>query len=185
MDIDWAFWAYYLWGLLLVFSCAIAWLLNVTTLPGNWLVLALASLFAWVTTDQDGRGISWTTIAVLFGLAILGELIEFVAGAAGAAKQGASRRAILLSMLCAVVGSLLGLGLGAPIPVIGSFTLAVLGGAAGAFVGAYLGEAWKGHDEPQRVAAGRGAFVGRIWGTLGKLAVGAAMLVIVAYDVFF
>jgi len=88
-------------------------------------------------------------------------------------------------MFCAAVGSVLGLVVGAPIPVIGSFTMAVLGGATGAFVGAYLGEAWKGHDESQRMAAGQGAFLGRVWGTLGKLAVGAAMLAIVAYDVFF
>jgi uncharacterized protein len=63
--------------------------------------------------------------------------------------------------------------------------MALLGGAAGAFFGAYLGEAWKGRAHEHRVAAGRGAFSGRIWGTVGKLAVGAAMLVIVAWDAFF
>jgi hypothetical protein len=32
------------------------------------------------------------------------------------------------------------------------------------------------------MAAGRGAFAGRIWGTVGKLVVGMIMLVIVAWD---
>ena len=32
------------------------------------------------------------------------------------------------------------------------------------------------------VAAGQGAFVGKLWGTLGKLAAGAAMVAIIAVD---
>ena len=63
--------------------------------------------------------------------------------------------------------------------------MALVGGAAGAFFGAYLGEAWKGRPHDERIAAGRGAFTGRIWGTVGKLAVGAVMLAIVAWDAFF
>jgi uncharacterized protein YqgC (DUF456 family) len=116
---------------------------------------------------------------------VIGELVEFGAGAAGAAKQGASRRGVALSILGAIVGSVVGLAIGAPIPVLGSFIMALVGGAAGAFAGAYLGEAWKGRPEDQRVAAGRGAFVGRIWGTVGKLAVGAIMLAILTWDAFF
>jgi len=182
MDVDWT---YYLWSLLLVAGSILAWLLNLVALPGNWIVLGLAALFAWLLPEKAGNGMSWTTVFVLLGLAVLGEVIEFVAGAAGAAKQGASRRAIALSMVGAVVGSLVGLGIGAPIPILGSLVMAVLGGAAGAFAGAYVGEVWKGRTEPERRAAGRGAFFGRIWGTVGKLAVGAVMLAIVAWDAFF
>ena len=63
--------------------------------------------------------------------------------------------------------------------------MAVVGGAAGAFFGAYMGETWKGRPEADRVAVGRGAFAGRIWGTVAKLAVGAVMLAILAWDAFF
>jgi uncharacterized protein YqgC (DUF456 family) len=171
--------------LLLVVGCAVAWLLNLVALPGNWIVLGGAALFAWLLPAEAGRGLTWTTIVVLLGLAVLGEVIEFVAGAAGAARQGASRRAVALSIVGAVVGSIVGLGIGTPIPIIGPLVMAVLGGAAGAFAGAYVGEVWKGRGEPERVAAGRGAFFGRIWGTVGKLAVGAVMLAIVAWDAFF
>ena len=111
-------------------------------------------LFAWFFPEEAGRGMTWTTVAVLVCLAVVGEIIEFGAGAAGAAKQGASRRAIALSMLGAMLGSIFGLATGAPIPVLGSFVMAVLGGAAGAFAGAYLGEAWKGRPGAERVAAG-------------------------------
>ena len=178
-------WVYYLWALLLVLACGAAWLTTLVTLPGNWIIVGLAALFAWLQPANSGRGISWTAVAMLLGMAVLGEIIEFAASAAGAAKQGASKRGVALSMVGAVVGSVIGIAIGLPIPILGSFVMALLGGAAGAFFGAYLGEAWKGRANDERVAAGRGAFAGRIWGTVGKLAVGAVMLVIVAWDAFF
>jgi hypothetical protein len=182
MDVDWA---YYLWALLLVAGSVFGWLLNLVALPGNWIVVGGAALFAWLLPEEAGRGLTWTTVFVLLGLAVFGEVIEFAAGAAGAARQGASRRAVALSIVGAIVGSIIGLGVGAPILIVGPLVMAVLGGAAGAFAGAYLGEVWKGRAESERMAAGRGAFFGRIWGTVGKFAVGAVMLAIVAYDAFF
>ena len=178
-------WVYYLWALLLVVACGIAWFGTLFSLPGNWLIVGFAALFAWLLSEHVSGSITWTTIAVLAGLAVLGEIVEFAAGAAGAAKQGASKRGVILAMLGAVVGSIAGIVIGSPIPVLGSFVMALLGGAAGAFFGAYLGEAWKGRPHEARIAAGRGAFTGRIWGTVGKLAVGAVMLVIVAWVAFF
>jgi uncharacterized protein YqgC (DUF456 family) len=179
-------WLYYLLALALVLACFVAWLTNLVTLPGNWFVVGLAVLFAWMFPEaaDGGRGMDWATVLVIAGLAVAGEVIEFAAGAAGAAKQGASRRSVALAIVGAIVGSFAGLIIGVPVPIVGSLVAAVLGGAAGAFAGAYAGEAWKGRDEDQRRAAGRGAFVGRLWGTAGKLAVGAIMLAIVAWDAF-
>jgi uncharacterized protein YqgC (DUF456 family) len=186
MDVDWQFWNYYVWATLLVVSCTAAWLLNLVALPGNWIMIGAAVLFTALMPLAEGRGVTWKMIIVLAILAVAGEIIEFAAGAAGAAKQGASRRAIALSMFGAIIGSIFGVSAGSAIfPVIGSLIGAVLGGAAGAFAGAYLGEAWKGRDEPARTAAGRGAFFGRIWGTVGKVAVGAVMLAVIAWDAFF
>jgi uncharacterized protein YqgC (DUF456 family) len=184
VDVDWQFWNYYLWALLLVAACAAAWLLNLVTLPGNWIVVGAAAVFTALMPAGHGRGVTWTTIAVLLVLAVIGEIIEFAAGAAGAAKEGASRRAIVLSMVGAMLGSILGIAVGAPIPipVIAPLIMAIFGGAAGAFAGAYLGEAWKGRGKPERTAAGRGAFFGRIWGTVGKFTVGAIMLAIITWD---
>ncbi|HEX5470739.1 MAG TPA: DUF456 domain-containing protein, partial [Lacipirellulaceae bacterium] len=176
---------YYLWVVLLLLACGVAWLLTFVTLPGNWIIVIFAALFAWLIPVAAGRGISWTIVAVLLGLAVLGEVVEFAASAASAAKQGASKRGIALAMIGAIVGSAIGLAIGAPIPILGSFVMALLGGAVGAFIGAYIGEGWKGRAHEERLAAGRGAFAGRVWGTVGKLAVGAVMLVIVAWDAFF
>jgi uncharacterized protein len=176
---------YYLSAVTLLLVSIGSWLLNLVTLPGNWLVVGCAALFAWLFPEEAGRGMAWTTVFVLLGLAVVGELVEFAAGAAGAAKKGASRRAIVLSILGAIVGSVLGLTAGIPIPVLGSFIGAVVGGALGAFAGGYLGESWKGRSEVERMAVGRGAFFGRIWGTVGKLAVGAIMLALVTWDSLF
>lgn len=70
-------WAYYLWALLLVLACAAAWLTTLVSVPGNWLIVGFAALFAWLVPLQDGRGITWTAVAVLAGLALVGEVVEF------------------------------------------------------------------------------------------------------------
>ena len=39
-------WTYYLWAALLVVGSLVAWLLNLVMLPGNWIILGGAILFA-------------------------------------------------------------------------------------------------------------------------------------------
>jgi uncharacterized protein YqgC (DUF456 family) len=174
---------YWTWGALLVIGSGLAWATNLVTVPGNWIVVGLAALFAYFFPAAAGRGLSWTTVFALVALAALGELVEFAAGAATAARQGGSRRGMFLALVGAVAGSILGVGAGAPIPVLGPLIGAVGGGALGAFAGAYLGETWKGRCEDERVSVGKAAFWGRLWGTAGKLALGGLMVVIVTIAV--
>jgi uncharacterized protein YqgC (DUF456 family) len=178
-------WLYYALAALLVAGGLLCWLANLFSLPGNWILLGLAALFAWLVPQTGGRGVSWTTVTVLAALAVLGEVLEFVAGAAGAAKRGASRRAMLLSLVGAIAGSLLGATAGIPVPVVGSMVGALIGGSVGAFAGAYIGETWKERGHAASVAVGKAAFKGRIWGTIGKFAVGAVMLGVMAVDALF
>lgn len=175
---------YYVWVVLLILLLGTAWLTTLFTFPGNWVMVALAALFAWLLPDAEGRGLSWTTVAVVCGLAVLGEVIELLAGAAGAKREGASRRAIVLALVGTVVGSVAGAIVSLPIPVVGPIIGALGGGAAGAFAGAYLGESWKGRDTSQSLAVGRGALIGRLLGTVGKLLVGAVMIVVIVLDAF-
>ena len=86
-------WIYFLWALLLVLASGSAWLTTLFTLPGNWLIAGFAALFAWLIPINDGRGVDWRTVFVLLGLALFGEIIEFGASAAGAAKQGGANAA--------------------------------------------------------------------------------------------
>jgi len=176
---------YYVWATVLLVVVAISWGATLLTLPGNWAIVAATALFAWCLPVTDTQGIGWSIVGVLVGMAILGELIEFAAGALLVAKQGGSRRAAALSIAGALFGSLMGATAGIPIPLLGPIIGAVLGGALGAFVGAYLGEQWKGRTQEESFNVGSGAFVGRILGTASKAAVGAIMALIVAIDLFF
>ena len=83
-----------------------------------------------------------------------------------------------------ILGSLGGAIIGLPVPIIGSAVAAIFGGAMGAFAGAILGEQWKGRSWEKRMEVGRAAFFGRIFGTVGKLAIGAIMVVIATVDSF-
>src|SRR5262245_53660357 len=178
---------YWTFGVVLLFLANVAcWLSTVFTLPGNWFIVALAALCAWLFPEHDGKtlGFTWTSVVLLAVLAGIGEVIEFAAGAAGAAKQGASRRGMALALVGAAVGSMVGAIIGVPIPVIGSLIAAVGGGAGGAFLGAYLGEYWKGRATEERLSISTGAMLGRVAGTVGKLAVGAAMVAYATVESF-
>ncbi|MBW3542138.1 MAG: DUF456 domain-containing protein [Planctomycetes bacterium] len=175
----------YVWATLLLLANLAAWVSSVFTLPGNWLMLVFTALYAWLLPAGIHPRVSWIVVAVALGLAILGEIVEFVAGAAGAARQGASRRGVVLSIVGAVVGSIAGAVFALPIPIVGPLIGAVAGGAVGAFAGAYLGESGSTRTHAERFAIGRGALLGRLLGTAGKLALGAVMLVVITLDSFF
>lgn len=175
-------WLYYTLAVLLICCGGICWLTNLFSLPGNWILLGMAALFAWLASDTGGYGISWTTVGIMAGLAVLGEIIEFFAGAAGAAKQGAARRSIVFSLIGGMAGSIGGAIVGFPVPVVGPVIAALLGGAGGAFAGAYLGEKSIERPHSESMAVARGAFAGRLWGTVGKFAVGAVMLGVMTVD---
>jgi uncharacterized protein YqgC (DUF456 family) len=175
------FW-YYFWAVLLIAGNLGALAGTMFNLPGNWLIVGLTALFAWLVSGPSGLGIGWWGVGVLLALAIVGEIVEFAAGAAGAAKCGGSRRGMVLALAGSLVGSLVGVFLGSPVPIVGTLIGAVGGGALGAFVGAYLGEAWKGRGGDHRLAVSKAAFIGRLLGTAGKLIVGAMMVAIAAAD---
>jgi uncharacterized protein YqgC (DUF456 family) len=176
---------YYIWATLLVLASGVAWVATLFALPGTWGMVAMTALFAWLVPIDDGRGVSWMTVAVVAGLAGLAEVIETAAGAAGAAKLGASKRAMILAVVGTVVGSLCGAMIALPIPLVGPILGALGGGAFGAFGGAFLGETWKGKTSDESLAIGKAALIGRLLGTFGKLLVGAVMFMVVAVDAFF
>ncbi|MCA9198545.1 MAG: DUF456 domain-containing protein [Planctomycetales bacterium] len=178
-------WTYYLAAFILLMLNGSAWALNFVTLPGNWIIVILTALFALLFGSAEAAHVSWWCVLGLIFLAVVGEVVEFLAGAAGAAKHGASRRAMLLSLFGSIVGSFAGVILGSWIPIVGSAIGAVLLGAGGAFAGGYFGEQWRGTEHAQRVAVGQGALFGRLFGTVGKILVGAIMVGLATVDSFF
>jgi uncharacterized protein len=175
----------YVWAVLLLLGNGLAWISTAFTLPGNWLIVIFTALYAYFLPEHLAPRVSWTIVGVVLGLAVLGEVVEFIAGAAGAAQQGGSRKGIVLAIAGAFLGSLAGAAIAAPIPIIGPVLGALGGGAAGAFAGAYLGESGTNRPHAERVAIGKGAFVGRLLGTAGKMVIGILMLVLVTLDSLF
>jgi hypothetical protein len=155
--------------------------LNLFLLPGNWLMVATLLIYLLGTSFDTGP--TWIILMISLGLAGLGEILETVMGSAKAAKQGASRRAMLLSLALSIIGSIAGTFL-LPIPLVGSVIGAIAGAAAGAFSGAWLGEAWKGTDPGRRTQIGTAAMTGRLWGMVIKFAIGAAIFVIQVLSFF-
>ncbi len=173
---------YYVCVVVLLLAMAGAWLANLFALPGNWVIVALAAIFAFAFPVAEGRGIHWATVGGAVALAVVGELVEVAAGAAGARQTGASRRAMLLALVGTMVGSIAGAFVAIPIPIVGPIIGAVGGGAIGAFAGAYIGETAIGRSTGQSLAAGKGAMIGRLLGTAAKLVIGVVLFVVVAVD---
>ncbi len=172
---DWSHLGYWGFATLLVLINGASLVLNLLLLPGNWLMVI--GLLVYLIGTDFSHGPTWAVLLISVVLAGIGEVLETVMGSARAAKKGASRRAMLLSLGLSFAGSIAGTFL-IPIPLIGSVIGAILGAAAGAFGGAWLGEAWKGTESGKRNEIGTAAMSGRLLGMLAKFAIGAAIFVI-------
>jgi uncharacterized protein YqgC (DUF456 family) len=168
-----------LWLILLVVLLLTGMVLNLLGLAGNWVMLASMVVHTLIAEAGARTDIGVLALVILLVMALIGEGLEFLAGMLGAGKAGGSRRAILLAFVGSLVGAGFGFGLGnAVVPLAGGVVGVLLLGSAGALAGAVLGETWKGRSLEESLEVGRGAFVGRLVGTLSKSFVGTAMFVI-------
>ncbi|MCH2180832.1 MAG: DUF456 domain-containing protein [Mariniblastus sp.] len=174
----------YLWIVLFILLLVVLWLTNLFGLPGNWLMIVAAGLWAWLVGESFSE-IGWLAILTVIILALLGELLEFGASVLGTKQVGGSRRAAVLSVVGSIVGGIAGVFFGLPIPVVGWIAGSLLFACLGALVGAALGEKWQGSDMNASLKVGSAAFLGRLVGTVGKIAFGAVILVIVVLSLFF
>lgn len=155
----------------LLFGLGFGWVLTLISLPGNWLILGVATLYAWLTPDALRWNISLTLLGVLLAVAIAGEVIETASSAAGVRKLGGSRRGALLAVVGSVVGALAATVL-IPIPIVGT----LIGACGGALLGAVMGETWKGRDMDHVLRVGQAAAWGRLVGSLAKIVVASVMV---------
>src|SRR5258705_12181706 len=88
-------------------------------LPGLWVMVAGVVGYGWLT---DFRSVGVATIAVVLGLAFLGEILEWWLGFRLARTFGGSRR----SAWGALLGGLSGGRRGVPVPVVGGGVGALL-----------------------------------------------------------
>src|SRR2546426_1021829 len=127
--------------LLLALCCLAGLVLVPLGLPGLWVMVAGVVGYGWLT---DFRSVGVTTIALVLGLALVGEIVETWLGFRLARRYGGSSRA----GWGALVGGIVGAVVGVPVPIIGS----VIAGFIGAFAGAGLFEDYRpeGEKQPQR-----------------------------------
>ena len=151
-------------------------------LPGTWLMLLATAAAAWWgwSPEPELRWIGWSTLASLGALALLGEVVEAVAGAMGSRKAGGTRRGALLAIAGGIVGAIGGT-FALPVPIVGT----LIGASVGAGAGSMLGDAWAGRDFASVWAAGKGAAIGKFAGSIGKLGIALAMFVLVLGAIIF
>ncbi|MBD3304274.1 DUF456 family protein [Candidatus Woesearchaeota archaeon] len=134
---------------------------------GTFVIVGGALLYNLITWSW---AVSKKIILVLFGIAVLAELIEFVFGVYGAKRHGLSN----WTTLGFIVGLIIGAFIGLPVPIFGS----VLGAFFGAFLGAFVFSLIEKGDVQKSLKAGLAAFVTGITSILIKLTLAVIMIVI-------
>ncbi len=157
-------------SILITLGAVMGVLLTVLTLPGTWIAVMIAS--ACVLWRPDSM--HWGYLLAGVGLCVLGELVEFLASAAGATKAGGTKAGAIGSIAGGLLGAIFGTVL-LPIPIIGT----IAGAAIGAGIGAIVGE--RGHSKRswnESVRVGQGAAVGRLVSVVIKSAVAGVLGVV-------
>lgn len=126
-------------------------------IPGPPILFGGLFLAAWA---EHFSHVGWITLTLLGVLAVLAIAVDFLAGAFGARRFGASSR----SVLGAAVGAVVGMFFGIP------------GVLLGPFIGAVLGELSVRLNMRAAGMAGFGATLGLALGAAAKLAIGFAMI---------
>ncbi len=181
-------WLQYVFATLFFVLGGVFVVLVVVQLPGTWALLGLAALLEYLDRlylpappDGDQQTFGWWVLGSCLALAVIGEIIEFVAGVAGAKKGGASSR----GMWGALIGGIAGVFIFTPlfffIPIFGAF----LGAVLGTFVGAIVGELTVDHATIKgSMKPAIGATIGRVLGTTSKVGIAMAMWMTLTVSAF-
>lgn len=159
--------------IVLMIICLVGLIIIAFGAPGTWVILIAAFLYDLLPWAAD---ISTTTLLVLLGIAVLGEVLEYYIGAKAAKRYGASNWGVA----GAIVGGIIGAFVGVPVFLIGS----VLGLFIGAFLGAFIVEAVVKGNISKAFKAGIGAFRGRVGAMLVKGLLGIVMVITIITAVF-
>jgi len=152
---------------LLMGLCVIGLAMIPLGLPGLWVMVGGILAYGWLT---GFRSVGVATIAIVLGLAFLGEIIENWIGFRYAKHYGGSSR----SGWGALIGGLVGAVIGVPVAIIGS----VIGAFLGSFIGAALFEYTYSRHVGVATRAGWGAVVGRAAAAAVKVAIGMVIAVV-------
>ena len=130
-------------------------------LPGLPLMFLGALSIAYA---NDFSYMAWGILGVILVIAIIGSLLDYVAGTLGAKFTGASKQAIWGSVIGTVIGAIL------------SFTGMFFAIFLGPLIGAALGEYIARRDLLKAGTVGLGTFMGFIAGVIAKI--GCAFIIV-------
>jgi len=156
MTIDWS-WAGYALAIIMMLAGLAGTIYP--ALPGLALLGGGMLLAAWL---GDFASVGSTALIIIGVLAVLGMIMENLAGFLGAQKSGASRQALIGAFIGGLVGMFLGL----------------VGAIIGPIVGAVIGELKARHSLQQAGKVGIATFIGFLAGTVIKIACAFAMLAV-------
>lgn len=159
--------------LVLIAFCLAGLVLTPIGLPGTFVILAGAIVYNLI---QWAMALSLLVLGVLLGIALVGEVLEYVLSVKLASRRGASNPAIW----GAVIGGIIGAVVGTPLPVVGS----VVGLFVGVFLGAFLVELVLQKDAARAMTSATGAFYGRVGAILTKSLLGVVMIILIFAAVF-
>ena len=128
------------------------------TLPGTILIFAGALVYGIFTGFEE---VTLWVLAALAGISIGAQVLDYVAGAYGAKRFGASKYGIW----GAIIGGILGL-----------IILNIVGLIVGVFLGAIVPEILLGQGLKESLRIGWGSLLGFLGGTLMKFILGLLMI---------
>lgn len=161
-------------------------------LPGTAIIFVVALVYALATGFAQ---LTPALLGILLLLSIVAEVADNVLSMIAARKYGASRRGILLSLLGAFMGGMLGVDFSGLLnmfgivlnPVVGVW-IAIIAPVAGAllvsFWTVYLNERWGGREHAESLRAAWGTVIGRLLGIVLKFAIAIAMMAMLFTAVF-
>ncbi|MCJ2164282.1 MULTISPECIES: DUF456 domain-containing protein [unclassified Pseudodesulfovibrio] len=156
----------YVWAILLIIGLAFSQVLQIFSLPANWVALGLVSLWKYVYPES----MEWSFIIGMAVVAVVAEVLEFGLQAWGAGRYGASTRGNVGGIIGAIAGAIFGasflFGLGA-----------LIGALGGAYLGCLVAE-MPGRSKSEAFRAAKGAFVGKALGFTVKTAIGAVIVIL-------
>ncbi len=151
--------------------------LHLLSLPANWLIVFFTAVW-WVAMPESlTQGMDWQFFAILIGLCVAGEVLEFFLQLFGSKRYGASGKGMWGGFFGGLLGAIFGmpflLGIGA-----------LIGALLGAFAGCFIVERLSGKPWDESLRAAQGTLVGRFLGMISKTALGFIMVVMVSQVVW-
>lgn len=144
----------------LTMLCTLGVLMSAVRLPGTWLIVVGALVYAWW---GEWQRVSVSTVLLLAGIALVAEAAEMLMSVLAARRAGGSRRAAWGGLFGGILGMFL---LSIPIPVIGT----VIGALLGCFAGALVAELSSGSDLARGTRVGYFSAMGFAFGSVAKMA---------------